>query len=140
MEAENDGGSPGVFQSNAIGADGNPAVGSNFERGPKAPNIGPPRAARGWSQDGAFLFLGQIPSSLGREFKFAVGLFGIAVEAQSVDVRVGFLDFGDALAGEIGWKALLPELVFPFDFALGLRGGSVNETNVVEAERRTELS
>ncbi len=34
MEAENDGGSPRMFQSNAIGTDGNSAIGSDFERGP----------------------------------------------------------------------------------------------------------
>ncbi|MDB6034219.1 MAG: hypothetical protein JWM16_4557 [Verrucomicrobiales bacterium] len=47
-------------------------------------------------------------------------LIGIAVEAQGVDVGVGFLDFGNLLAGEIGREAFLPELVFAFDFALGL--------------------
>ena len=66
-------------------------------------------------------------------------LVGIAMEAQGVDVRVGLLEVGNALAGEIGGQALLPELVFAFDFALGLRRWSVTETNVVEGESRAEL-
>jgi hypothetical protein len=76
---------------------------------------------------------------LSGEFEFTMGLVGIAMEAQGVDVRVGYLDVDDALAGEIGGQALLPELVFAFDFALGLRGRSVKETNVVEAECGAEL-
>ena len=128
-----------MFESNALGADGNASVGTDFERGPKAPNIRPPGAARGGSQDGAIVLLGHVPSFLGREFKFAVGLVGVAMEAQGVDVRVGFLNVADLLAGEIGGKPLLPELVFAFDLPLGLRGWSVKETNVIEAERRAEL-
>ncbi|MDB6034218.1 MAG: hypothetical protein JWM16_4556 [Verrucomicrobiales bacterium] len=31
MEAEDDGSFPGVFESNALSADGNTAIGSNFE-------------------------------------------------------------------------------------------------------------
>lgn len=76
---------------------------------------------------------------MGGEFEFAVRLVGIAMEAQSVDVRVGLFNVDDALAGEIGGKALLPELVFPFDFALCLGRWSVKETNAVEAQGRAEL-
>ena len=139
MDAEDDGGPPWVFESNALCADGNTSVGSDFERGPKAPNIRPPRALRGGSQDGTLFHFSNVPSPLGRQFEFALRLVGIAMEAQGVDVRVGLFNVDDALAGEIGGKALLPELVFPFDFALGLRSWSVKETNVVEAQGRAEL-
>ena len=118
-----------MFESNALCADGNTSVGSDFQRGPKAPNIRPPGASRGWSQDGTLLLFSNVPRPLGREFEFAVRLPGIAMEAQGLDVRVGLFHVGDALAGEIGGQALLPELVFAFDFALGLRRGSVTETN-----------
>ena len=120
MEAEDDGGPSWMFESNALGADGNTSVGSDFQRGPQAPDIRPPRASRGGSQDGTLLLFGDVPSPLGCEFEFAMGLAGIAMEAQRVDVRVGLFYVGDALAGEIGGQALLPELVFAFDFALGL--------------------
>jgi len=49
-----------------------------------------------------------------------MGFMEIAMEAQSVDVRVGFLDFLDMFAGEKGREAALPELVLALDFALGL--------------------
>ena len=139
MEAQDDGGSPWMFESNALGADGHTSVRSDFQRSPQAPNIRPPGASWGGSQNGTLLLFGDVPSPLGREFEFAVRLAGIAMEAQRVDVRVGLLDVGDALAGEIGGQALLPELVFAFDFALGLRRWSVKETNVVEGESRAEL-
>jgi len=128
-----------MFESNALWADGNASIRSDFQRGPKTPNIRPPGASRGWTQDGTLLLFGPVPSPLGRAFEFAVRLVGIAMEAQGVDVRVGLFNVDDALAGEIGGQALLPELVFPFDFALGLGRGSVKETNVVEAQGRAEL-
>lgn len=128
-----------MFETNALSADGNASIGSDFERSPKAPNIRPPGAARGRPQDGALLLLGDVPGGLGGEFEFAMGLLSVAMESQGVDVRVGFMDFSDVLACEIGWKALLPELVFPFDFALGLRGWGITETNVVEGESRAQL-
>ena len=68
-----------------------------------------------------------------------MGLAQIAMEAQGVDVRVGFLDFSDLLAGEIRGKAPLPKLVFTFDFTLCLRCWSVKETNLIEAKGRAEL-
>ena len=135
MEAKNDLGSLGMFEPDALGSDGNAAVGSGFEEGPHAPNIRPPGAARGRPQNGAFLFPGQIPSSLRGEFKFAMGLLGVAMKAQGIHVGVGFGQVVDLLAGEIGRQPLLPELVFAFDFAFGLRGWGIKETNVVEAER-----
>lgn len=139
MEAEDDGGTPGVFESNALSADGNPSVGTDFERSPKAPNIRPPGAARCRPQDGALLLFGDVPRALGSEFEFSVGLVGVAMEPQCVDVRVGFLNLSDAFAGEIGRKALLPELVLPLDFALGLRRWGITEANVVEAQSRAQL-
>jgi hypothetical protein len=139
MKAEDDLGSLGMFESDALGSDGNTAVGSGFEQGSDAPNIWPPGAARGRPQNGAFLFPGQIPGSLCGEFKFAVGFPGVAMEAQGLDVPVGFGQVSDALAGEIGRQPLLPELVFAFDFAFGLRGWSVKETNVIKPQGRAQL-
>jgi hypothetical protein len=64
---------------------------------------------------------------------------GVAMEPQGVDVSVRLLEFGDLFAGEIGWEALLPELVFALDFAFGLGGWSIKETNVVEFQSRAQL-
>ena len=49
------------------------------------------------------------------------------------------MNFRDAFAGEIGWKTLLPELVFPLDLALRLRRWGIKEANVVKAESRAQL-
>ena len=135
MEAENDGRPPWMSEADALGADGDASIRTDFQRGPQAPNIRPPGASRGGSQDGTFLLFGDVPGLLGREFEFAMRLVGIAMEAQSVDVRVGLFYVGDALAGEIGGQALLPELVFAFDFTLGLRGWGIKEAYLVEGER-----
>ena len=135
MEAENDRSPSWVFESNALGAYWNSSIRSDLERGPKAPNIRPPRASRDRPQDRALLFFGNVPSALGGEFEFAMGLLGIAMKSQGIDVRVGFLNVCDGFAGEKGWEPLLPELVFTFDFALGLRGWGIKEAYLVEGER-----
>ena len=139
MEAQHHGGFSGMFEPDALGTDRNAAISSDFEDGPYTPNIRPPWAARGGSQNGSFLLFGQIPSALGCEFKLAVRLLGIAVESQRLDVGVGFGHLGDLFAGEIGRQPLLPELVFAFDFAFGLRGWGIKKTNVVEAKSRAQL-
>ena len=64
MEAEDYFAARGTFDSEALGADGNAAVGADPERGAEAPNIGPPRAARGWAQDGPLFFFGEFPGPL----------------------------------------------------------------------------
>ena len=92
MEAENDRSPPWVFESNALGAYGNSSIRSDLKSGAKAPNIGPPGASRGRPQDRAFLLFSNVPGALGGEFEFAVGLLGIAMKSQSIDVRVGLLN------------------------------------------------
>ena len=69
-----------------------------------------------------------------------MGFMGVAMEPQSVDVRVGLMDLVDVFAGEKGREPALPKLVFALDFSLGLGRWSIKETNVVELESRTELS
>ena len=139
MEAQNDLGPRRMFDSEALGADGNTSVGTHFERCADAPNIGPPRAAWGWAQDGSFFFPGQVPSFLRGSIQFAMDFVDVVMEAQGVDVGVGGFEFGDLLAGEIGGQPALPELVFALDFAFGLRRWGIKETNVVKLESPTEL-
>ena len=64
---------------------------------------------------------------------------GVAMRPQFVDVPVGFLDLVDLFAGEVGRQPPLPELVFAFDFAFGLRRGGVAQAAVVELERPAQL-
>ena len=139
MEAENDFGARRTLDAEALGADGNPAIGPDFEGSAYAPNIGPPGATRGWAQDGAFFFYGKFPGSLWDHAQLAVGFVGVAVESQGVDVRVGDFDLGDVFAGKIGWESALPVLVFALDFSFGLGSRSIQETNVIELESPTQL-
>lgn len=139
VEAEDDFGPWGIFEADALSADGNTAIGADFESGAHAPNIRPPRAARHGAQDRAFLQSGQIPGALRGLPEFTVRFLGVVVQPQRVDVRVGVGQFGDLFASEIGREALLPELVFALNFAFGLRCWGVMETNVVELEGPAQL-
>ncbi len=61
------------------------------------------------------------------------------MEPQSIDVDIRIIQFGNFFAGEIGWEAFLPELVFALDFAFGLGCGSIKKANVVELQCRAQL-
>ena len=86
VEAEDDFGPWGIFEADALGADGNTPIGADLESGAHAPNIRPPRAARGGAQDGPFLLLGEFPSLLWGHAQFAMDFVGVAVKSQGVDV------------------------------------------------------
>ena len=139
MEAQNDFGTAGIFEAEALWADGNTSIGADFDGGANTPNVRPPRTSGDGAQNGAFFLLGAVPSLLRSHAQFAVSFASVAMKPQSVDVRVGVLDLGDVFAGEIGWEAALPELVFALDFALGLGRWGIKETNVVELEGRAQL-
>ena len=64
---------------------------------------------------------------------------GVAVRSQGVDVRIGDLDLIGLFAGDVGWQAALPEMVFPFNFAFGLRRWGIAQADVVEFERPAQL-
>ena len=64
MEAQNDFCPPGMLHAEALWADGNTAIGTNFDGGANAPNIRPPRTSGGWAQDGSLFFLGAVPGLL----------------------------------------------------------------------------
>ena len=139
MEAEGHLGPDGKFDSEALGGNRHATIGTDFEGGAKTPNIGPPGAARGRTQDGTFCFFGEVPSLLRGEEQFAVGFVSVAMKSQSIDVRVGDLDVRNLFAGEIGREAALPELVLTLHFSFGLRCWSIKETNVVKLEGRAKL-
>ena len=139
MEAQNGFGARGVFDPEALSADGNAAIGADLDGGAEAPNIRPPGAARGWAQDGSFFLFGQFPGSLRGQAQFAVGFVDVAMEAQRIDVGVGGLDLGDVFAGEIGREPALPELVFALDFTFCLGSWGIKEAYVVELESPAQL-
>ena len=86
MEAQHYPGARGTLDTEALGADGNAAIGADLERRADTPNIRPPRAARGGAQDGPFLLLGEFPSLLWGHAQFAMDFVGVAVKSQGVDV------------------------------------------------------
>ena len=122
----------------ALGSNWDTALGTDARRSAQAPDVGPPRAVRNWAQDRAFFLESQIPSLLRRHFNFAMELFGIVVLAQLIDVGIGRLQGFDLFSGKIGWQAILPELMFPFDFAFGLWGGRVAESDAIKPERLSQ--
>ena len=64
MEAEDDFGSRGMLEANALIADGNPSIGADLQRGAEAPNVRPPWAGRGWADNRTFFLFGQVPGAL----------------------------------------------------------------------------
>ncbi len=111
------------------------ALGVDVNRGTQAPNKRPPGAIGLGPEDGTFFSEGQVPGELGGHFELAVDFGGIAVEAQFVDVGIGCIQSGDALSGEVGGESVLLVLMFALDFAFGLWGGSVAESDAVKVER-----
>src|SRR5271169_991358 len=62
------------------------------------------------------------------------------MEAKVLDMGIGLIKVGDVFTGEVGGQALLPEEVTAFDFAFGLRGWRVAETDAVEVQSLAQLS
>ena len=81
MKAQNDFCAWGMFDAQTLSADGDATVRTHFERRADTPNVRPPRAARGWAQDGPFLFPGEIPGLLRGLVQLAMGFVDIAMES-----------------------------------------------------------
>jgi hypothetical protein len=139
MLAEDDWGARRDFETEALGADGCATVVADFDGGAHAPHEGPPRTRRHGLQHGALFLFGGVPGGLRFHLQFAVDFVPVAVAAQLANVGVGLLEVGDLLAGEVGGQAVLPELMFPFDLALGLGRGGVTETHAVKVKGRAQL-
>ena len=139
MEAKHYFGIGRFFDSQALCADRHAAIAADFDDGPDAPHIIPPRAAGCWPQDGAFFFSGLIPGPLRGLAQFAMDFMFVTVRPQVIDLGIGHCDFGDLFAGEVGGESALPVLMSAFDFAFGLGRGGVEETDVIELERPAQL-
>ena len=80
MEAENDFGAGWMFEAQALGADGNAAIGADLDGGADTPNIRPPGAARGGAQDGALFLFGEVPGLLRGQAQFAMDFMDVAMK------------------------------------------------------------
>ena len=111
MQTEHDLGFRRFFDSQALRADGHASIAADLDDGSDAPHIIPPRATRGWTQDGAFFFAGLIPGPLRGLAQFAMDFLFVTVCPQVIDMGIGDCDFGDPFAGEVvsGRKLLFLE-------------------------------
>ena len=139
MDAAGDQGARRLFDAQALGGDGDASVRADARLRACAPDVGPPRAARGGAQDGSLFLAGEIPCGLWGGADLAVLFMGVVVEAELVDPEVGLGQCGDVFGGEECGEALLPEVVGALDFALGLRGGRVAQGDFVKAQGGAEL-
>jgi len=139
VEAQNDSGPRGILDPEALDADRNTTIGADLDGGARAPNVRPPGTSWRRAKDGPLLLLGECPGLLRGHPQFAMGLMNIAMEPQSLDMRVGDFNAGNLFAGEIGWEAALPELVFAFDLSFGLRRRGIKKANIIELECPAQL-
>ena len=127
------------FEAEALVSNGDTAIVADFDLGAHTPDIRPPRANRNRAQDRTFFCEGRRPRLLRCLAQFPVHFLGVVVVTQGGEVLIGLREFGDFFAGEVGREATLPELMFAFDFALGLRRGGVAQADVIKLQGRAEL-
>lgn len=127
------------FDTQPLGADRHAAIGADFYECAHAPDIRPPRAARGRAHHRTVFFLGLIPGPLWSLAQFAMDFVGVVVRPQGVDVWIGNVDFVDLFTGEVGRQPALPVLVFAFDFSFGLGRGGVTQADVIELKGPAQL-
>ena len=139
MVAEGDLGPGGLGHTDALRSERDAAIGGDFNRGALTPDIGPPGAGGFGAQDGALFPLGLAPSGAGRLLEFPVNFLLIAVVAQGGNVFIGDLQVADIFGGEISGQAVLPELMFPLHFALGLGRWGVAEGDIIKLQRPAQL-
>lgn len=101
MEAKDDFGAGWFFDPQALGADGDAPVHTDFDQGAQAPDVNPPGTARNGAQCGTFFFFGVVPGAERSLAQFAMDFMGVAVGAQGVDVMVGLVELGDFFTGKI---------------------------------------
>lgn len=132
-------GSGSGVDAESLGADGDTAIVGDFDDGAFTPDEGPPRTTRHGPEHRAICVYGGVPGLLGFHVEFAMDFVLVAMQTQVADVGIGLNEVGDVFAGEEGGEAVLPELVFAFDFAFGLGRGGVDEADAVEVEGFAEL-
>lgn len=126
------------FDAKAWLGGGDAAVVADLEDGALPPDAGPPRATRHGPPRGAVFLLGGVPGDLRFPLEFAVDFVRVAVQAQVANVGVSWGEIGKGCGSEVGREAVLPEEMFAFDLALGVRRGRGAETHAVAGQARAK--
>jgi len=71
--------------------------------------------------------------------QLAVDFMLVDVGQELIEEAVGPFEFQDIICGQEGRQAFLPEVVAAFDFAFGLRGGSIAQGHAIEVEGGAQL-
>ena len=108
------------LDAQAGGADGDAAVGLDFDGGTLAEDEGPPRAFGSRAQSGSAFLFGESPCGEWGHGQFAMALVGVAMGAEVFEEGVGGFNGGDGLGGAACGEAVLPVLMAAFDFPFGL--------------------
>ena len=115
-----EGGTRGGIKGLALVAHEDFAVVANADTSLLTPDVGPPGAGEGGTDDGAFFSEGLLVGGVGCLAEFAVDFMLIGVWDELVEQLVGPDQFGDAVGGQEGDESFLPIVVAAFDFAFGL--------------------
>jgi hypothetical protein len=138
-QAADEGGARGCANGQALGTDWDLTVVADANLGLETPDKVPPRAGWEGTQNGAFFGKGLNSGSLRGGAQFAMDLIEIDVGQELIQQFIGLFEVADVIGSEQGRQALLPEGMAAFDFAFGLRGGSVKEGDAVEMEGGAQL-
>ena len=100
MSAADDFGTGRLVESQALKTDGNAPIVADLDRGALTPDIGPPGAARGRAQEGAFFAQGSLPGGVGGGGNLAMFFVGVAMQAQFVEQGIGGVESADFFGGK----------------------------------------
>jgi hypothetical protein len=140
METVDDAGAGGYAGAQAIVTDGDATVGTDFQSGAAAPDVGPPWATRGRTQDRTVLLASFKGRGIGSAAQFAVDFLGVTMATQCGQEFIGGFWSGDIFGGEQSGEPPLPVLMLAFDFAFGLGSAGVTQGDAVEVQGCSKLS
>ena len=139
LEAVKDACAGGHADAQAFVTDGHTSIGADLDRRADAPDVRPPRAARGRAQHAAGFALGGAGGGVGGALEFTMDFVGVAVTTQVRQERIGRGGRGDGFGGEERGQAALPVLVLALDLALGLGRARVAQGDAIKVQGGPEL-
>ena len=138
-EATDDFGTWRGVHGQALGADGDFAVIADTDAGLLAPDVGPPGAGWGGTEDGTVFSQSQGASGVWGDAQFAMDFVVVGVEEELVEQVVGSFDLEDVIGGQERGQAFLPVVMAAFDFAFGLGCWGEAQGDAIEVQSGSEL-